>query len=236
MLRSDLRHMILLPLGLATALFSASSGAQTLSVEGQGSVEIVPEYARIGASVSHIADSAGAAQATVDRVVTELLTEISTLPVDADTVDAGHINIQPKYRWNPRLETQELLGYEATRLLGFRLTSLDSLGEALQMLAEQGATAVQPPQYGSTVIDEARGRALAIAYEKAKRDALSLATAAGLTLGPPDTISTGSQRPPIFRAAQRAAPAAMDAEMAPRYEPGKLSVSASVSVIFLASP
>ena len=236
MLRSDLRHMILLPLGLATALFSASSGAQTLSVEGQGSVEIVPEYARIGASVSHIADSAGAAQATVDRVVTELLTEISTLPVDADTVDAGHINIQPKYRWNPRLETQELLGYEATRLLGFRLTSLDSLGEALQMLAEQGATAVQPPQYGSTLIDEARGRALAIAYEKAKRDALSLATAAGLTLGPPDTISTGSQRPPIFRAAQRAVPAAMDAEMAPRYEPGKLSVSASVSVIFLASP
>ncbi|MEK9592174.1 MAG: SIMPL domain-containing protein [Halieaceae bacterium] len=236
MLRSDLRHMILLPLGLATALFAASSGAQTLSVEGQGSVEIVPEYARIGASVSHIADSAAAAQATVDRVVTELLTEISTLPVDADTVDAGHINIQPKYRWNPRLETQELLGYEATRLLGFRLTSLDSLGEALQMLAEQGATAVQPPQYGSTVIDEARGRALAIAYEKAKRDALSLATAAGLTLGPPDTISTGSQRPPIFRAAQRAAPAAMDAEMAPRYEPGKLSVSASVSVIFLASP
>ena len=236
MLRSDLRHMILLPLGLATALFAASSGAQTLSVEGQGSVEIVPEYARIGASVSHIADSAGAAQATVDRVVRELLTEISTLPVDADTVDAGHINIQPKYRWNPRLETQELLGYEATRLLGFRLTSLDSLGEALQMLAEQGATAVQPPQYGSTVIDEARGRALAIAYEKAKRDALSLATAAGLTLGPPDTISTGSQRPPIFRAAQRAAPAAMDAEMAPRYEPGKLSVWASVSVIFLASP
>ena len=236
MLRSDLRHMILLPLGLATALFSVSSGAQTLSVEGQGSVEIVPEYARIGASVSHIADSAGAAQATVDRVVTELLTEISTLPVDADTVDAGHINIQPKYRWNPRLETQELLGYEATRLLGFRLTSLDSLGEALQMLAEQGATAVQPPQYGSTLIDEARGRALAIAYEKAKRDALSLATAAGLTLGPPDTISTVSQRPPIFRAAQRAAPAAMDAEMAPRYEPGKLSVSASVSVIFSASP
>lgn len=236
MLRSGLRHMILLPLGLATALFAASSGAQTLSVEGQGSVEIVPEYARIGASVSHIADSAGAAQATVDGVVTKLLTEISTLPVDADTVDAGHINIQPKYRWNPRLETQEFLGYEATRLLGFRLTSLNSLSEALQMLAEQGATAVQPPQYGSTVIDEARGRALAIAYEKAKRDALSLATAAGLTLGPPDTISTGSQRPPIFRAAQRAAPAAMDAEMAPRYEPGKLSVSASVSVIFLASP
>ena len=236
MLSSDLRRKILLPLGLATALFSASLGAQTLSVEGKGAVEIAPEYARIGASVSHIADSAAAAQTTVDSVVTRLLTEIDKLPLDPETVDAGHVTIQPKYRWNPRLETQELLGYEATRLLGFRLTSLNSLGETLQMLAEQGATSVQPPQYGSTRIDEARGRALAIAYENAKRDALSLASAAGLTLGVPDTISTGSQRPPLLRTTQRAAPVAMDAEMAPRYEPGQLSVSASVSVIFSASP
>ena len=236
MCSSDLQRMILLPLGLATALLSASLGAQTLSVEGKGTVEIAPEYARVGASVRHIADSAAAAQATVDRVVTTLLSEIEKLPLDPDTVDAGHITIQPKYRWNPRLEAQELLGYEATRLLGFKLTSLDSLGETLQTLTEQGATSVQPPQYGSTLIDEARSRALTIAYENAKRDALSLATAAGLTLGLPDTISTGSQRPPLLRAAQRAAPAAMDAEMAPRYEPGQLSVSASVSVIFSASP
>ena len=236
MVRSDLHQSILLSLGLATALFSACLGAHTLSVEGQGTVEIAPEYARIGASVSHIADSAVAAQTNVDRVMTGLLTEINKLPVDPDTVDAGHVNIQPKYRWNPRSETRELLGYEATRLLGFRLTSLDSLGETLQMLAEQGATAVQPPQYGSTLMDKARGRALTIAYEKAKRDALSLATAAGFTLGPPDTISTGSQRPPIFRATHRAAPAAVDAQMAPRYEPGQLSVSANVSVNFLASP
>ncbi|MEL0162250.1 MAG: SIMPL domain-containing protein, partial [Halieaceae bacterium] len=104
------------------------------------------------------------------------------------------------------------------------------------MWRDTGAPPGPPPNLARCVLPPARGRALAIAYEKAKRDALSLATAAGLTLGPPDTISTGSQRPPIFRVAQRAAPAAMDAEMAPRYEPGKLSVSASVSVIFLSSP
>jgi len=34
----------------------------------------------------------------------------------------------------------------------------------------------------------------------------------------------------------RAAPAATSAEMAPRYEPGQLSVSASVSVVFSATP
>ena len=42
MLSSDLRQIILLPLGLATALFTASLGAQTLAVEGKGAVEIAP--------------------------------------------------------------------------------------------------------------------------------------------------------------------------------------------------
>ena len=82
----------------------------------------------------------------------------------------------------------------------------------------------------------ARNRALAIAYAKALADAETLAEAAGLTLGHPENISTGPQRAPVFRAMNRDAPVAMSAEMAPRYEPGQLSVSASVSVIFTATP
>ncbi len=235
MAKAGFQRNVLLLLVFSVAMFSACLGAQTLSVEGKGTVEIAPEYARISASVSHTADSAPVAQATVDRIVSKLLAGISELPVDASSIDAGKINIQPRYRWSPRLKTQEFQGYEATRVLGFRLISLESLGETLQMLSEQGATAVQPPQYGSARTDDARSRALVIAYDNAKLDANSLASAAGLALGPPAKISVGSQRPPIFRPAHRAAPVAMDAEIAPRYEPGQLSVSATVSVVFSAS-
>ena len=121
-------------------------------------------------------------------------------------------------------------------MLSFKLTSLESLGDALQMLSEQGATTVDAPQYGSSQTGAARSRALAMAFDDAKADAEALTQAAGLTLGPPDNISTGPQRAPVFRATNRAAPAAMSAEMAPRYEPGQLSVSASVSVVFSATP
>ena len=228
--------VVLFSIVLSGWLVSAGSLAQTLTVEGKGTVQIAPEFARISASVSHTAEMAAAAQAAADRVMTRLLAGVNALPVAEDSIDAGQIRIQPRYRWNPRAEMQEFQGYEATRLLTFKLTSLDALGEALEMLSEQGATTVDAPQYGSAQSPDARKRALAIAYARALADAETLAEAAGLTLGHPQNISTGLQGAPVFRAMNRDAPVAMSAEMAPRYGPGQLSVSASVSVIFTATP
>ena len=228
--------LVLAPIVLSGWLVSAGSFAQTLTVEGKGTVQIAPEFARMSALVSHTADTAAAAQAAADRVMTRLLAGVDALPVAEDSIDAGQIRIQPRYRWDPRAEMQQFQGYEATRVLSFKFTSLDSLGETLEMLSEQGATTVDAPQYGSAQSPDARARALAIAYAKALADAGTLAEAAGLTLGHPENISTGPQRAPVFRAMNRDSPVAMSAEMAPRYEPGQLSVSASVSVIFTATP
>ncbi|MDG2459784.1 MAG: SIMPL domain-containing protein [Luminiphilus sp.] len=223
------------PVALAGYFFSLTAYAQTISVEGRGTAEIDPEYASLGASVSHTANTALAAQALVDEAMANLLEGLADLPIDADSIAAGQLRIAPRYRWNPRTEAQEFQGYEATRDLGFQLLLLEALGEALQSLAERGATSINAPVYGSSQVDAARAQALALAYAKARSDADALATAAGLALGAPDAISSGSRPAPVFRAMDRAAPAAMSVEMAPRYEPGRLSVSASVLVTFSTS-
>lgn len=222
-------------MAIAAASFALTANAQTISVEGKGSVEIEPEYATLSASVSHTAKTAGEAQAMVDRVMNRLLDGIDSLPIDETTLDAGQLRIQPRYRWSQATETQEFQGYEATRELSFRLLELDSVGDALQLLSREGATNVSTPVYGSSKTAEARARALARAFASAKADANALAEAAGLTLGTPDSISTSGRTPPLFRPASRGA-AAMSAEMAPRYEPGQLSVSGSASVVFNAKP
>lgn len=224
-----------IPMAIAALFFALTVNAQTISVEGKGSVEIEPEYATLSASVSHTAKTAGEAQAMVDRVMNRLLDGIDSLPINETTLDAGQLRIQPRYRWSPATETQEFQGYEATRELSFRLLELESLGDALQLLSQEGATNVSTPVYGSSETAEARARALAQAFASAEADANALAEAAGLTLETPDSISTSGRNPPIFRQASRGA-AAMSAEMAPRYEPGQLSVSASVSVVFSAKP
>ena len=236
MVTGVLKRAVLATLVLVGTLFSVGIAAQTLSVEGRGTVEIDPEYAQMSASVSHTADTASDAQEMVDRVMSRLLEGVRNLPIAEESIDTGQIRIQPRYRWDPRSETQEFQGYETTRVLSFKLTSLESLGNALEVLSKHGATSIEAPQYGNSQTRSARSRALAIAFADAKADAETLAEAADLTLGPPNNISTGPQRAPVFRAMNRAAPAPMPAEMGPRYEPGQLSVSASVSVVFSTTP
>ena len=58
MATGGLKRAVLAPIVLVGTLFSATIAAQTISVEGKGTVEIEPEYARMSASVSHTADTA----------------------------------------------------------------------------------------------------------------------------------------------------------------------------------
>ena len=61
-------------------------------------MQIAPEFARVRSSVSLTADTAAAAQAAADRVMTRLPAGEDAPPVDEDSIDAGQTRIQPRYR------------------------------------------------------------------------------------------------------------------------------------------
>ena len=211
--------------------------AQTISVEGRSTAEITPEFATLSGAVTQISKATPAnAQQRVDPVINRLLATIEALPADPESIEAGQLRVQPRYRWNSTAETQELVGYEATREFSFRLVDLDSVGQALQALSQAGATRLDGPVYGSSKVDTARAEALSQAYVSALADARTLASASGLSLGEPETISTGNTGGPIFPLMGRVATEAMSADPSPRYEPGLLQVTASVSVIFSTRP
>jgi uncharacterized protein YggE len=221
------------PLITMALLIPITSQAQLISVQGTGTVEIEAEFATLAASVIVDAQTAALAQTAADKKMAALLTAIAALPRDEQSIEAGQLRIQPQYRWNSATNQQEFQGYQATRELSFKLLELTMLGEALQTLSSAGASSA-PPQFGSSQTEAARNQALTIAFDHAKADALALAKAADTTLGAPETISTGS-RPitPQLRAQTRGGMLAMEADRAPpRYEPGQLSISATVSVMF----
>ena len=108
--------VVLATIALSGWLVSAGSSAQMLTVEGKGTAQIAPEFAHMSALVSHTADTAAAAQAAVDRIMTRLLAGVDALPAAEDSIDAGQIRIQPRYRWTPAQKCK-FQGYEATRVL-----------------------------------------------------------------------------------------------------------------------
>lgn len=217
---------------LTALLISMTARAQMISVQGTGTVNIEAEFATLVATVIADAQTAALAQSAADKQMTALLTAIGALPRDEQSIDAGRLRIQPQYRWNSATNEQEFQGYQATRDLSFKLLELTALGEALQTLSSAGASSVSPPQFGSSQTEAARKQALTIAFDHAKADALALANAANTSLGAPETISTGSKPMPLLRGQTRGDMMAMEADRAPRYQPGQLSVSATISVTF----
>jgi uncharacterized protein YggE len=217
---------------LTALLISMTARAQMISVQGTGTVNIEAEFATLVATVIADAQTAALAQSAADKQMTALLTAIGALPRDEQSINAGRLRIQPQYRWNSATNEQEFQGYQATRDLSFKLLELTALGEALQTLSSAGASSVSPPQFGSSQTEAARKQALTIAFDHAKADALALANAANTSLGAPETISTGSKPMPLLRGQTRGDMMAMEADRAPRYQPGQLSVSATISVTF----
>jgi uncharacterized protein YggE len=217
---------------LTALLISMTARAQMISVQGTGTVNIEAEFAILAATVIADAQTAALAQSAADKQMTALLTAIGALPRDEQSIDAGRLRIQPQYRWNSATNEQEFQGYQATRDLSFKLLELTALGEALQTLSSAGASSVSPPQFGSSQTEAARKQALTIAFDHAKADALALANAANTSLGAPETISTGSKPMPLLRGQTRGDMMVMEADRAPRYQPGQLSVSATISVTF----
>ena len=217
---------------LTALLISMTARAQMISAQGTGTVNIAAELTTLAAAVLADAQTAALAQSAADKQMTALLTAIGALPRDEQSIDAGRLRIQPQYRWNSATNEQEFQGYQATRDLSFKLLELTALGEALQTLSSAGASSVSPPQFGSSQTEAARKQALTIAFDHAKADALALANAANTSLGAPETISTGSKPMPLLRGQTRGDMMAMEADRAPRYQPGQLSVSATISVTF----
>ena len=226
------KRIVWAPLIIMALMISMTSRAQIISVQGTGTVDIEAEFATLAASVIVNAQTAALAQTAADNKITALLTAIGALPKDEQSIDAGRLRIQPQYRWNSATNQQEFQGYQATRDLSFKLMELAALGEVLQTLSSAGASSVASPQFGSSQTEAARKQALTIAFDHAKADALALANAANTTLGAPETISTGSRPMPLLRAQTRGDVMAMEADRAPRYQPGQLSISATVSVTF----
>ena len=228
MTKRIVRHSLM----MIALLLPMGSLAQIISVQGTGTVDIEAEFATLAASVVVDAQTAALAQTAADNKMAALLIAIDVLPLDEQSIDAGRLRIQPQYRWNSATNQQEFIGYTATRDLSFKLLELDDLGEALQTLSSAGASSVAAPQFGSSQTDVARQKALAMAFDQAKADALALAIAANTSLGAAETISTGSRPMPLLRAQSRGDVMAMEAERGPRYQPGQLSITATVLVTF----
>jgi uncharacterized protein YggE len=190
-----------------TAAPAAEAPTRLIVVNGEGEAAAKPDQARISAGVVTQAQTADAALAENNGAMTRVMATLKMAGIPDNKIRTSNFSVQPQYALtnatNP--SPRSIVAYNVSNQVTVTVDDLLKLGPALDALVKSGAN-----QLGGIAFTIAnpkpladRARAAAVADGAAK--ARALATAAGVTLGPIQSIQEGGTvRPvPVF-AAQRA--------------------------------
>lgn len=215
----------------ATDAAAAATGANatdvnTVTADGTATVSASPDRAEITVAVESTADNASAARSQVAADVERLREALTDAGYEVRTVD---FRLSPEYDHSG--DERELVGYRAYHALAFE-TSPDDAGSAVDLAVDNGATAVQDVRF--TLSDERRAElreeALAAAVSDARATAETAAGAADRSVGTELSMRVGSSGVSPYDS--RVVYETADAGASTSFDPGPVTVSASVTVTY----
>jgi len=215
------------PTNSAAAAGANASDVNTVTADGTATVSASPDRAEVTVAVESTADNASAARSQVAADVERLREALTDAGYEVRTVD---FRLSPEY--DHRSDERELVGYRAYHALSFE-TSPDDAGSAVDLAVDNGASAVREVRF--TLSDERRAElreeALAAAVNDARGTAETAAGAADRSVGTELSMRVGSAgvSPYDSRVVYETA---ADAGAATSFDPGPVTVSASVTVTY----
>lgn len=215
----------------AAAMADDEPRPRAVSVTGQAEVPAEPDLARISLGVDSRKPTMAEARAEVTATVDRVLALCRELKIDPKYVNATRLQVQPEYRWNEKDRKRVLLGYAVSRQVDVELRDLEKLGTLLERAVDAGVNQVGDPLLDSSRRKEIERQAMAKAVEDARLNAETLATAAGVKLGPVRALNGTASAPPIPVDRAKMVAMAADSEASPEstYQTGEMKFSAMVN-------
>ncbi|MGW2636135.1 SIMPL domain-containing protein [Streptomyces sp. NPDC001348] len=215
--------------------------APLLTVRGEAELEVEPEIARIGVTLSARGRDRRTTLADLTRRNTTTLDLIKSYGEAVEHLSTGTFSLTPELTEHGRGE--RVHAYHGRVHLTAELTDFTLLAELTTRLADVELTHVHGPWWllrpDSPVHREARRKAVQEAVQRAHEYAQALGTTVAALI---ELADTGTEHPrptrmPFERGARRASPAGNDQAPEPLdLEPERLRVSAQVSAQFTMAP
>jgi uncharacterized protein len=208
----------------------------TVFVGADGKFETAPDTALIQ---FNILAQAGSAKEAYDQAAKQAEATRQVLRVngiDPKSAEIGFFSVNPQYDW--KNSTHKIVGYQVRTSISLKLKDFSKVGPVTQQLADASVGESQSLSYALDSTDEAKSKAVADAYRRARASAQSLATASGRTLGELSyaTVDTFENVRVFAPIAHRAMPMAMAAQSpAPteEFSPQNVAVTAHVNAMFV---
>jgi uncharacterized protein len=220
------------PLAPTTATPAPAGGTaptRQITVTGSGKVFITPDLAYVNIGVHSQADTVTDALAQNNDQAQGVSTALKSLGVDPKDIQTSAFNVYPQQQTGPNGEVQKTY-YTVDNTVYVTVRDLSKLGQLLDAVTKAGANSINGIQFDASNKSEALSQARDMAIQDARAQAGELTKAAGVALGPIDTISlsSGNQPQPMF-----AAPAgALSVNSQVPVSAGQLEVSIDASITY----
>ena len=223
---------LLIAMIFCSTTFAAEIQPPTISVSGDGSVEIAPDRATISVSVVTRDKNPSDVQNSNARAAKSVIDSIVALGIDRKNISTGNYNFNPTYRHfdNGR---NEIDGYEATNSVTVIVDDLNLVGKIIDTALKHGANQVNSLNFGLRDKKIHENEALKLAISDARRKAEVAASALGVSIVGVRNVSINSSsvvQPRNMKLARVAANDSIDAETP--IESGTVKCSASVHIEF----
>ena len=153
-----------------------------ISVEGAGTVQAVPDIARVTFSVLEEAETAADAQEQSAQKVNTALALLEDYDIDEKDIKTTSYNVSPKYaRQQPCFNgicpeyEQRIVGFTTNQTIELKIRDVDAVGEILSLLGEAGVSNLYGPSFTIDDPDALKAEARALAIEDAQSKAKALA-------------------------------------------------------------
>ena len=162
-------------------------------VIGEGSVSVLPDYARVRSGVTTRAKTAKEATEANTKTMAAITAMLSSAGIAPKDIQTARFSVQPIYESRQSNSEQKLSGFSVSNQINVTIRQIDKVGEILDRLVTTGATDVGNVEFlhsePSKALDEAREAAVADARRKAEL----YAHASGLILGGVSWITEDSR-------------------------------------------
>jgi uncharacterized protein YggE len=226
----------LISLSFAPAALGATSTPGTLTVDGQGSVMIVPDTASLSLSVSHAAPTSARALSTVDRRVDAIVRAVRAVGVPASAIQTESVNTScGTIRIGPKDHKRAIRRCTASESLTITSTAA-IVGQVIDASTRAGASGISGPSF--SFADPSAGEVAAehAAIVDARNQANAAATQLGDTVTGVQSISLNPQTPVAMSGTAAAPTAGRTPSPTTTLHPGAEEVNATVAVVFTIAP
>lgn len=227
--------MRLLSLFLALFLWSAQSAlagalpdAPHIIVEGRHQITTTPDTLKMSLQVIDVGRDLATVSSSVEKQSKSLLQSLKDVGIEKKDISSAALTVTPKYNWNNKQQVYN--GTQVSRRIELTLRNLELYDTLIQAIVKGNVARVNSSQLTSSKLEELEASAMQQAVTDAQARAAMLVATLPQKIGPVYAITAVSQssrpRGDMYRVANTGA------MQKSAFEPGTITVSKSVQVVF----